>query len=113
MQAEEVNRVVDYLADLTAENNLPQKVLMLHQFQLQMLRDRETIDVSRPELAIVLHADGHGTPEQKFETWNVMRQGIQPEIFMAWKNFIDEDQPMFTPEQTMDIEPRPWIVTYQ
>lgn len=113
VQAEEVNRVVDYLADLTAENSLPQKVLMLHQFQLQMLRDRETIDVSRPELAIVLHADGHGTPEQKFETWNVMRQGIQPEIFMAWKNFIDEDQPMFTPEQTMDIEPRPWIVTYQ
>lgn len=113
VQAEEVNRVIDYLADLTAENNLPQKVLMLHQFQLQMLRDRETIDLSRPELAVVLHADGHGTPEQKFETWNVMRQDLQPEIFMAWKNFIDEDQPMFTPEQTMDIEPRPWIVTYQ
>lgn len=113
VQAAEVNRVIDYLADLTAENNLPQKVLMLHQFQLQMLRDRETIDLSRPELAVVLHADGHGTPEQKFETWNVMRQDLQPEIFMAWKNFIDEDQPMFTPEQTMDIEPRPWIVTYQ
>ncbi|MDK8767274.1 hypothetical protein QP932_01980 [Corynebacterium freneyi] len=113
VQAEEVNRVIDYLADLTAENNLPQKVLMLHQFQLQMLRDRETLDLSRPELAVVLHADGHGTPEQKFETWNVMRQDLQPEIFMAWKNFIDEDQPMFTPEQTMDIEPRPWIVTYQ
>ncbi len=113
VEAEEVNRVVDYLADLTAENNLPQKVLMLHQFQLQMLRDRETIDVSRPELAIVLHADGHGTPEQKFETWNVMRQDLRPEFFMAWKNFIDEDMPMFTPEQTMDIEPRPWIVTYQ
>ena len=113
VQAEEVNRVVDYLADLVADNNLPQKVLMLHQFQLQMLRDRDQIDVSRPELSIVLHADGHGTPEQKFETWNVMRQDLQPEIFLAWKNFIDEDQPMFTPEQTMDIEPRPWIVTYQ
>lgn len=113
VQAEEVNRVVDYLADLTAENNLPQKVLMLHQFQLQMLRDRDQIDLSRPELSVVLHADGHGTPDQKFETWNVMRQGLQPEIFMAWKNFIDEDQPMFTPEQTMDIEPRPWIITYQ
>ncbi len=113
VQAEEVNRVVDYLADLVADNNLPQKVLMLHQFQLQMLRDRDQIDVSRPELSIVLHADGHGTPEQKFETWNVMRQDLQPEIFLAWKNFIDEDQPMFTPEQTMDIEPHPWIVTYQ
>ncbi len=113
VEAEEVNRAIEYLADLTAKNNLPQKVLMLHQFQLQMLRDRETIDLSRPELAVVLHADGHGTPDQKFETWNVMRQGLQPEFFMAWKNFIDEDQPMFTPQQTMDIKPRPWIVTYQ
>lgn len=113
VEAEEVNRVVDYLAGLTKDNKLPQKVLMLHQFQLQMLRDRETIDVDRPELAMVLHADGHGTPEQKFETWTVMQQELQPEFFMAWKNFIDEDQPMFTPEQTMDVEPRPWIVTYQ
>lgn len=113
VQIEEVNRVVDYLADLTAKEKLPQKVLMLHQFQLQMLRDRDQLDVSRPELSLVLHADGHGTPDQKFETWNVLRQDLQPEVFMAWKNFIDEDEPMFTPEQTMDIKPRPWIVTYQ
>jgi hypothetical protein len=32
---------------------------------------------------------------------------------MAWKNFIDEDQPMLTPQQTMEIEPRPWIVSFQ
>lgn len=113
VEIEEVNRVVEWLADLTAEHNLPQKVLMLHQFQLQMIRDRDQLDVSRPELSIVLHADGHGTPDQKFDTWNVLRQDLQPEVFLAWKNFIDEDQPMFTPRETMDIEPRPWIVTYQ
>lgn len=111
--AEEVNRVADWLAELTRKNNLPQKMLMVHQFQLQMIRDREKLDLSHPELAFVLHADGHGTPEQKFETWNVMLQDLQPEIFEAWKNFIDEDQPMFTPEETMNIEPRPWVVTYQ
>ncbi|MEJ5919538.1 MULTISPECIES: hypothetical protein [unclassified Corynebacterium] len=113
VEIEEVNRVVDWLADLTEKNNLPQKMLMLHQFQLQMIRDREKLDLSRPELSVVLHADGHGTPQEKFETWDVLRQDLQPEIFMAWKNFIDEDMPMFTPEQTMDIEPRPWVVTYQ
>lgn len=113
VKAEEVNRVADWLAELTRKNNLPQKMLMLHQFQLQMIRDRETLDLSHPELAFVLHADGHGTREEKFETWNVMLQDLQPEIFEAWKNFIDEDQPMFTPEETMNIEPRPWLVTYQ
>ena len=114
VKAEEINEVADWLAKLTADNNLPQKMLMLHQFQLQMIRDRETLDLSHPELAFVLHADGHGTAEQKFETWNVLLQDLQPEIFVAWKNFLDEDEPqMFTPEQTMDIEPRPWVVTYQ
>lgn len=113
VKAEEVNRVADWLAELTRKNNLPQKMLMLHQFQLQMIRDRETLDLSHPELAFVLHADGHGTAQEKFETWNVMLQDLQPEIFEAWKNFIDEDQPMFTPEETMNIEPRPWLVTYQ
>lgn len=113
VEAEEVNRVADWLAELTRKNKLPQKMLMLHQFQLQMIRSRENVDLSHPELAYVLHADGHGTAEEKFATWNVLHKDLQPEFVEAWKNFIDEDQPMFTPEQTMDIKPQPKVVTYQ
>jgi hypothetical protein len=32
---------------------------------------------------------------------------------MAWKNFYDEDTPTFTPEQTMEVDPAPWFVSYQ
>lgn len=113
VEAEEVNEVADWLASFTRERGLPQKMLMLHQFQLQMIRDREEVRTDHPELALVLHADGHGTPGQKFDTWNVMKQDLQPEFFLAWKNFIDEDQPMFDPAQTAAIEPTPWVVTYQ
>lgn len=113
VEAAEVNEVAQWLADFTRENNLPQKMFIVHQFQMQMVRDRDQIDTSHPELAFVLHADGNGTPEMKFETWNALRQGLGPDWFMAWKNFIDEDTPMFTPEQTFDIEPRPWFVSYQ
>lgn len=112
--AAEINEATQWLAELTRENGLPQKALIIHQFQLAMLPDRENIDTSAPELSFVLHADGHGTAEQKFETWNVMRQDLQPQFFMAWKNFIDEDMPMFTPEQTYNtVQPRPWFVSYQ
>ncbi len=114
VEAEEINETSEWLANLVRENNLPQKALVLHQFQVQMIQNRDDLNVSYPELAFVLHADGHGTPEQKFDTWNVIRQELQPEIFMAWKNFYDEDQPMFTPEQTYeDVQPRPWFVSYQ
>lgn len=78
-----------------------------------MLRDRDQIRTDYPELSFILHADGHGDAGQKFDTWNAMRQGLSSDYFMAWKNFIDEDTPMFDPTQTYDVDPRPWFVSYQ
>lgn len=112
--AAEINEVSEWLAALVRDNNLPQKMLILHQFNTAMFPDRENIITGQPELAWVLHADGHGTPELKFETWNALREGLDPNFYMAWKNFIDEDTPTFTPEQTYaDVNPRPWFVSYQ
>ena len=111
--AAEVNETAEWLAELTAENSLPQKVFILHQFSLGMISDRQDIDTSHPELAIVLHADGNGTPDLKMGTWNALQEGLPEGIFMAWKNFYDEDTPTFTPEETYEVEPRPWFVSYQ
>ena len=61
----------------------------------------------------MLHADGHGPPEEKFATWDMVRNDLSDGWYMAWKNFIDEDTPTFTPEQTYEINPRPWFVSYQ
>ncbi|MCQ9352817.1 hypothetical protein NQ015_07925 [Corynebacterium sp. 153RC1] len=114
VDAAEVNEVATWLADFTKEHNLPQKVLVVHQFQLGMLERREAIDTSRPELAWVLHADGHGNPGDKLGTWDTLRQDLQPGFFLAWKNFIDEDTPTFSPAQTYsEVTPRPWFVSYQ
>ena len=113
VSAAEVNETVTWLADLTAENALPQKLLILHQFSRSMITDRQDVDTSRPELAITLHADGHGVAGDKLGTWNSLQQDLPEGIFMAWKNFYDEDSPMFTPEQTYEVEPRPWFVSYQ
>lgn len=111
--ADEVNEVASWLAELTVENSLPQKVFILHQFSLAMISDRERIDASLPELAMLLHADGHGAPGDKMATWTTLQQGLPAGIGMAWKNFYDEDLPTFTPEETYAIEPRPWFVSYQ
>lgn len=113
VSAEEINQVSDWLAQLTAENNLPQKLLVLHQFQLAMITERDQIDTTHDELAITLHADGHGTPDMKIATWDVLQTELPDGIWMAWKNFYDEDTPMFTPEQTYDLQPKPWFVSYQ
>ena len=113
VDAEEVNEVSTWLADLTAENDLPQKVFILHQFSGSMISDREDVNALRDELSMVLHADGNGTPGMKMGTYDSLRADLPEGIRMAWKNFYDEDDPTFTPEQTMGVEPAPWFVSYQ
>ena len=114
VDAAEVNSVADWLAALTRDHALPQKVLMLHQFNLAMISNRTSLNVGHDELALSLHADGHGTPGEKLQTWDTLLSGLQPEIRPGWKNFYDEDKPTLTPEQTFtDISPKPWFISYQ
>jgi hypothetical protein len=109
----EINRVITWLADLTRDHHLPQKLLLVHQFRTAMITNRARMDTSRDELSVLIHADGFGTPGQKFATWNALQPHPPPNITWGWKNFIDEDQPTFTPAQTVAIEPSPRFVSYQ
>lgn len=109
----EVNQVINYLADFTREHALPQKMVVLHQFQQRMIRHRADLDTSRGEVALLIHADGNGTPRAKRATWRNVRADAPDGVHWGWKNFIDEDDPMLTPRQTFRIEPQPDYVSYQ
>ena len=111
---EEVNQVVTWLADLTRDRALPQKLLVLHQFQVRMIVDRERLDTSRDELAIMVHVDGQGTQPMKQDTWRVLHQDAPAPLPRGWKNFYDEDSPTLTPDQTIaQVQPTPQLITYQ
>ena len=109
----EVTRTADWLAALVRDENLPQKVFVLHQFDAAMLGDRSRIDTSHPELATVIHADGHGTPSIKMKSWRRIVDGLPPNVRLGWKNFYTEDAPMFSPRRTLGVDPEPWFVSYQ
>lgn len=109
----EVNAVADWLAALTRDHGLPQKPFVLHQFTMSMITGREEVRTDRPELATIIHVDGQGAPADKVGTWDRVRTGAPAGTFWGWKNFIDEDTPMLTPEQTWEVQPRPDLVTYQ
>ncbi|MFW0789470.1 hypothetical protein AAFP29_07400 [Gordonia sp. CPCC 205333] len=113
VEAAEVNRTSDWLASVVRDNGLPQKVLILHEFDSDMLANRRAINTAHPELAMVIHADGHGTPPVKMGTWNRLITDLPPNVWMGWKNFYTEDHPTFTPAQTMRVAPAPWFVSYQ
>ena len=110
---DEVNAVAAWLAQFTRERRLPQKLLLLHQFQLRMIVERGRLDTTHDELAVLVHADGFGTHGQKLDTWNALRSEPVPNAWWGWKNFIDEDQPTFTPAETYALDTAPWFVSYQ
>ncbi len=115
VDAAEINTVVDYLTDLVRAHSLPQKVLVLHQFQIQMLPDRELVRTP-PELAVVVHVDGQGPLGSKYGTYDQMIEhplGPDQTLWWGWKNFIDEDFPTASPSQTNAVEPLPMVVTFQ
>jgi len=111
--AREVNSVGDWLAGLTARQHLPQKLFVLHQFQLSMIGNENRIDTRHDDLAIVIHMDGQGTPTDKQQTWQAVTGAAPRHVFFGWKNFYVKDHPMLSPRQTMTRIPKPMMISYQ
>lgn len=109
----EVNAVAAWLAELTRTRHLPQKVLVVHQFTDRMVQGRAALDTGHPELAVVLHVDGQGSQPAKAGTWAALQRDAPAGVAWGWKNFVDEDTPTATPEQTYAVVPTPVLVTYQ
>lgn len=110
---DEVNAVADYLSELTRTHHLPQKLLIVHQFMQRMVVGRERLDTTDPAVQVLIHVDGQGSQGAKAGTWANILQGAPANVVWGWKNFIDEDVPMATPQQTYQVQPLPHFVSYQ
>jgi hypothetical protein len=109
----EVNGVIRWLAGLTARYRLPQKLLVLHQFRLSMIRDENQLDTRHQDLAILIHMDGQGTPGDKQQTWQAITRVAPAGVSFGWKNFFAKDHPMMSPQQTIARTPKLSMISYQ
>lgn len=110
---EEVNAVVNWLADLVKTNDLPQKVLLLHQFMLSMIQNREQLATSRTELGYLIQMDGQGPQGAKLETWNAITTNPPANTHFGWKNFYQKDSEVRQPADVMSLSPKPYYVSFQ
>ncbi|HYK26528.1 MAG TPA: hypothetical protein VEV61_01055 [Streptosporangiaceae bacterium] len=109
----EVNSVVRWLAHLTAQYRLPQKLLELHQFRLSMIDGESRLDTSHSDLAIVINMDGQGAPVTKAQTWAAIVSAAPKGVYFGWKDFYVKDKPMLDPRRTVRRSPRPVLISYQ
>lgn len=114
--ADDINYVTGYLADLVKQHNLPPKILVVHRFTQAMVTNYKQIK-TRPEVQIVMDMDGWGHQARKINTY---RQFIykEPVQFTGFKIFYKNDfretnSRTMTPEEVLRLKPRPVYIQYQ
>jgi hypothetical protein len=105
-----INRVSAWLDDLVRRHDLPQKLLVVHQFTQSMVRDKEKV-APRKGLAITFHIDGFGVQEDKKRKYDLLAGDRR--WHNGFKLFLDEDTGLMTPDQVMRLRPAPDLITYQ
>lgn len=106
-----VQIAVEIMSEIVQEQNLPAKMLIIHQFESKMIFNKSQIE-PLPGVDVVLDVDGFGTPEAKIGDYNtfVRQQLIE---YGGIKLFYKQDSPVMTPEQVVSLKPEPMLVVYQ
>lgn len=109
--AREINRVSLLMAEIARKNDLPQKLLVIHQFTEGMVRHDDRIKARR-QVAVTLNADGFGTPAAKESVYGQLAPrggGLHP----GFKLFFQEDTNLMSPKQVLSLNPAPELVIYE
>jgi len=118
--AEEVNRAQQVMEDYIIENNIPgERMLVIHQFNHVMIRDRVDVRTDFNRVRLIHCADGFGAPNIKRNTYayNARALNMPLKSFKLFYNFgipgAGYDNPLMTPSEVYALNPRPYIIMYQ
>lgn len=114
--AGDINYASQYLKEMVQKNNLPPKILVIHRFTQNMVREYKSIK-KHPEVQIVMDMDGWGSPARKINTYKLFVYG-EPVQFTGFKLFYKNDlrEPphrMLTPAELLKLKPVPMYIQYQ
>ena len=113
--AEEVNYVTSYLRELVQKYNLPPKVLTVHRFTQRGVTNFREIELN-PEIQIVMHMDGWGSPWLKRDSYKsyIVNEPVQ---YAGFKIFFHNDtkkgDELMTPADMLKLSPKPLYIQYQ
>lgn len=101
----------NYLAQLSAELGIPPKILIVHQFLESMIENKDTIEMVTG-VQLVIDSDGFGPPADKRNTYGVTN-GANPIEYNGLKLFYEQDNPLMTAADVLELSPIPDLIIYQ
>jgi hypothetical protein len=110
-----INYAIDELAKLVEAHDLPPKVLVVHRFTQDMVRNLGRLDPD-PRVQVVLNMDGWGPPATKVASYRNF-VAPAPVDFKGFKLFYKNDtrggSRMMTPADVLRLDPTPIYIQYQ
>ncbi|GAB6390752.1 MAG: hypothetical protein MdMp014T_0125 [Treponematales bacterium] len=120
VSAEELNRAQQVMENYIVEHKLPgERMLVIHQFNWQMIGSREKVVSNLPHVRLVHCADGFGAPALKRQAYafNAVAANMPIKGFKLFYNLgipgAGYDAPLLTPKEVYALSPRPYLIMYQ
>jgi hypothetical protein len=102
---------MDLVAQLVAEQHLSPKLFIVHQFEPDMLYNKDQLHTD-PGIQFVLDMDGFGGRDEKIGNYGVL---VHDELIQygGMKLFYQQDDPLLTAPELVALDPPPLVVIYQ
>jgi hypothetical protein len=117
---EEINIAQQVMENYLIEHNLPgERMLVIHQFNSIMIRDRSQIRTDFNRVRLIHCADGIGPPALKRNSYayNAHARNMPLKGFKLFYNLgipgAGFDEPLMTPAEVYNLNPRPVVIMYQ
>jgi hypothetical protein len=111
VDAAKVNEVSAHLARIVRENDLPEKLFVVHQFTPDMIRGKAQV-AQRPGLATTMNVDGFGDRANKVSKYREFTHD-GTHFHRGFKLFFEEDTGLMQPRSVVALQPPPDLVVYE
>jgi hypothetical protein len=117
MDASEINWAINELAQISLQNHLPRKVLVVHQWDPSVIHNKDQIRLN-PDVSVVIQSDGWGYLGNKLGDYQIFIQQDLVEyggykLFFQYAGDGQFDRPLQTPQDVMQLFPQPLFISYQ
>ncbi|UTC74949.1 hypothetical protein E4O03_12305 [Treponema sp. OMZ 792] len=117
---DEINKAQEMMDKYIKENNITgRRMLVIHQFNSIMIKKRANVRSDYERVQLIHCADGFGSPQLKKDSYayNALAKNIPLKSFKLFSKptvaGAGYDQPMMSPEEVFNLNPRPYLIMYQ
>jgi hypothetical protein len=106
-----IQKAVEMLSEISTSKGIPSKILVVHQFESDMVYNKDAI-TPLPGVDIILDMDGFGGKNEKIGNYGVF---VRDELieYGGMKLFYKQDTPLLTPAEIVALDPPALLVIYQ